>query len=639
MNRRFLNAWVFALAVCVTILPFRTVQAEESDPPRLPRKDCFFGVHFDFHAEMKDKNIGQNTTPEMLNALIDITHPDYFETDTKGHPGVSSYPTRVGNHGGSFVGDPLKVWREITAKRGVSLYGHHSGIWDRRAYELHNDWSALAADGSQIGEKMSTLGPYSDSLLIPQLTELANDYGLDGGWVDGDCWGVVRDWSPAAKELFTKETGIDAIPTNKDDPNWHAWSNFHRELFRRYVKHYITTVKAANPDFEFCSNWAFSIHMPEAPFEGVDFISGDICGYNCVNVCRYNSRLFMTQEVPWDLMSWSFCDWSLGDPDQPEIRKTAIQLMREAACVIAQGGGYQAVFSQKPAGRPPVRDGSVDIEKVRLFGEVAKFCRERQEVCFKAKGIPQIALLLSTEGTYRRWDQRGQALFWWDRWQDGILDCLVEDRQAVSILVTQRLMEHMDEYPLVVVFQWDYVEPELVEQLGKYVEKGGRLYLVGPAMPKLFDAVLKSASAVRNGTAPEGRSLQYYTLGKGTIAMTPQENPPSEFVNATVHELFPDPIVKIDGTPQVDLSLMRTVKGEMAIHLVNTSGPHATAGVIETVDPVGPVALTVRLPKKPAAVRLEPGHREIDWQYANGQMALTVDTVPIHEIIVVTEAE
>lgn len=114
---------VLCVAVGSTALP-----AGAEAPGRLRRADSFLGVHLDFHAQATDHHIGQNTTPEMVHAILDMIQPDYIQIDCKGHPGYSSYPTKVGNHAGSFVGDPLRVWREVTAQRGVALYMHYSGI-------------------------------------------------------------------------------------------------------------------------------------------------------------------------------------------------------------------------------------------------------------------------------------------------------------------------------------------------------------------------------------------------------------------------------------------------------------------------------------------------------------------------------
>jgi hypothetical protein len=43
--------------------------------------------------------------------------PDFIQIDSKGHPGISSYLTKVGYHVKGFQKDPLKLWREMTKKK------------------------------------------------------------------------------------------------------------------------------------------------------------------------------------------------------------------------------------------------------------------------------------------------------------------------------------------------------------------------------------------------------------------------------------------------------------------------------------------------------------------------------------------
>ncbi len=66
-------------------------------PTRLRRAASFLGIHFDFHAGTDCTAIGKNTTREMIEKILDQAHPDYIQIDCKGHPGLSSYPTKVGN--------------------------------------------------------------------------------------------------------------------------------------------------------------------------------------------------------------------------------------------------------------------------------------------------------------------------------------------------------------------------------------------------------------------------------------------------------------------------------------------------------------------------------------------------------------
>ncbi len=217
------------------------------DPPRLKRAESFLGLHLDFHAQASDQNIGQNTTPEMVNTILDMVQPDYIQVDCKGHAGYSSYPTKVGNQAGSFVGDPLKVWREVTANRGVALYMHYSGVWDGKAVQDHPEWAVVHQDGSHDEQKTSVFGPYVDQLLIPQLLELALDYRVDGMWVDGECWATIVNYCDQAKREFTEKTGIEQIPTGPQDEHWFEWTEFHREAFRNYLRHYLTEVKQRAP--------------------------------------------------------------------------------------------------------------------------------------------------------------------------------------------------------------------------------------------------------------------------------------------------------------------------------------------------------------------------------------------------------
>lgn len=128
MHSRCYHRWdvhrLFAVAVTLGIW-FGVAHCQVSlagDPPRLKRAESFLGLHLDFHASATDQNIGQNTTPEMVQAILDRVQPDYIQVDCKGHAGYSSYPTQVGNQAGSFVGNPIRVWRSVTAQRGVGLY-------------------------------------------------------------------------------------------------------------------------------------------------------------------------------------------------------------------------------------------------------------------------------------------------------------------------------------------------------------------------------------------------------------------------------------------------------------------------------------------------------------------------------------
>lgn len=173
------------------------------------------------------------------------------------------------------MGDPLRVWRQVTAAKGVALFMHYSGVWDYAAVAKHPDWAAVGPDGKPSAKATSVFGPYADRLLIPQLRELAGVDGVDGAWIDGECWATVPDYGEKAAQAFRAATGIQTLPKKPGDPHWFEFQQFHREAFRQYLRHYVGEVKRTNPGFQLCSNWAFTDHMAEPVSAPVDFLSGD----------------------------------------------------------------------------------------------------------------------------------------------------------------------------------------------------------------------------------------------------------------------------------------------------------------------------------------------------------------------------
>ncbi len=438
---------------------------------RLLRAESFLGIHFDFHASDDCKEVGRNVTPRMVENIIKEVRPDYIQCDCKGHRGLSSYMTKVGNRAPGFVRDQLRIWREVTARHGVGLYMHYSGVADIEAIRRHPSWARLDEKGKRDGTNTSVFGPYVDELLIPQMKELSDEYGVDGAWVDGECWATAPDYGKKVLAEFRKATGIRTIPRKPGDKGLFEFHEFCREGFRQYLRHYVDAIHAHNPRFQITSNWAFTSFMPEPVTAAVDYLSGDYPMQNSVNFARMEGRCIAPQGMPWDLMAWGFC----GHPKEGGgwSSKTAIQLKQEAAIVLALGGGFQTYYRQK-------RDGSINGWTMKAMGEVAKFCRARQDVCHRARAVPQIALLYSTAAFYRL----NTRLFSpWDGALDdmhGTLMCLLDGQGSVEILNEHNLAGRMDEYPLIVVPDWNYLEPAFAKELVAYVRGGGRLLCVGP---------------------------------------------------------------------------------------------------------------------------------------------------------------
>jgi hypothetical protein len=650
-----------------------TASGSAPAPQRIRRADAFLGVHFDFHAGRDCTEIGKNTTRRMVEYVLDQVHPDYLQIDCKGHPGLSSYPTKVGNQAPGFVGDPLRVWREVTAERGVGLFMHYSGVWDSEAIRKHSDWAVIDAKGKRGPNATSFFGSYREQLLVPQLGELAGDYGVDGAWVDGECWASQPDYGEKALAAFRKTTGIEIVPRQPGDPHWFEFLQFNRDAFRNYLRHYITEVKERHPEFQICSNWAFTDHMPEAVSAPVDWISGDFSPQDSVNSARLSGRYLVRQGKPWDLMAWSF---TTTPGPGGKRQKTAVQLEREAAVVLALGGGFEAYFTQK-------RDGSVREEFLPIMAEVSRFCRVRQAICHHAMPVPQVALLYSTADHYRMVNglfPRDPSRF------DGTLEALLAAQNSVELVGEHQITGRMAEYPLIIVPECSYLEPAFQRELLDYARAGGKLLLIGPAPAALFRAeldvtpvgeptqdqsaleisgsrvLLKGKSQVVMGGPKAQLVGTLFTsngslvtlspaatitpVGKGAIAATyfdfsrgyraDRSEKARAFLDDLVRQLFPAPLVEVKGSADVDVSVNRK-GGRLLVNLVNTAGPHADpkTPILETIPPVGPLQIVLRTPQAPKSVVVEPGGQRLPFETRDGVTRITLPRLEIHSVVAV----
>jgi hypothetical protein len=106
----------------------QTLKAQEPSHKPFRRTDSFFGLHFDFHASDKDNKVGEKLIYEMVDSMLTLIQPDYIQVDSKGHPGISSYPTKVVTSAPGFVKDSHKIWRNVTLQAGnIRLEYSYSG--------------------------------------------------------------------------------------------------------------------------------------------------------------------------------------------------------------------------------------------------------------------------------------------------------------------------------------------------------------------------------------------------------------------------------------------------------------------------------------------------------------------------------
>jgi len=650
--------------------------AQAQNQEKLRRADCFFGVHFDLHATEDITNAGETLTPEMVDTFLTKVRPDFIQIDCKGHPGISSYPTKAGTHVKGFQKDPLKLWREVTEKNKVGLYMHYSGVWDGKVCTDHPDWAIVKASGEKSTQKTSFFSPYLDQILIPQLKELSADYHVDGAWIDGDCWAVEPDYSEKAIQAWKQKTGYSEIPRKKEDPNYQQYLEFTRSLFREYMRKYIDAIHTFDPKFQITSNWSYSSLMPEKVENKVDFLSGDVTPQNGVFRSAFEARCLAPQGKPWDLMAWGF-SWN-GDK-MPMSNKSVIQLKQEAAQIMAMGGGVQFYFQQN-------RDLSLKPWLANTLSELGSFCRERQQYCHKATTIPQIALLFPAS-SYR---QKATSVFSGPPEKlSATLYALLDNQLPVEVLMEHHLQGNTAKYPLIVIPECDFIEPTLLNELKEYCQNGGNLLLIGTETAKIFakELGIKSAKtseekiayisadnrlgAIRSAlleVEPEAdcKPITHFyengdyrdesktiaasvrQFGKGKIAAIYFNLGTSyaqsktfvirDFIAETIDQLPYTKLIEVSGSHLVHVAFNK-LKGKTYVNLINVAGEHTNQSAIgyDQVPPLTNLTVNIHTPEKPSRIVLQPDNKIVVFTYSGGKATVNIPKLEIYSILELTE--
>ena len=161
------------------------------------------------------------------------------------------------------------------------------------------------------------------------------------------------------------------------------------------------------------------------------------------------------------------------------------------------------------------------------------------------------------------------------------------------------------------------------------------------------DSGLEAAGAESLGRAGETPTVFVNAFGKGQVGAVYgpvasiyfRSHHPwlREFIGGLAAALFPDPLVKVEGPPGLDVSVRTTRDGRLSVHLLNTTGMPLPDryGFTDFVPPLEGIKLAVRVPARPKAVTWVPDGGALDWSWADGSLKVTVPRLRIHGALVV----
>lgn len=636
------------------------------------RADCFFGLHFDYHAVALTKHIGVFADARKFGEYLDRVKPDFVQFDSKGHPGYTSFLSEYGTQAPGLEVDELKMIREETKKRGILLFAHYSGMIDQLVCQQHPEWAATNKDGTKNHWVTDPDGPYYKEIMLPQLKELAGKYGLDGAWVDGECWFAEGDYSPELLKKFYEKTGFTEIEDDPASPSHVAFYKMLRERTIKFIEQYTEDMHEAYPEFEITSAHACGDIMPEKTLDCLDFYSGDAADPD-VGV---EARCFAVSGKTWDIMSWGHAGtWELPAHDfsfKPNGMRHLSYLCRDAATILAQGGAYQVVNSL-------TTQGEVRMTEVESMSRLAKFVRERQPFCQNAHPIRGAAIWASSEESVRHMKQhlflRRHILF-------PACFSVLDGGRPVDFIFDQMILSgEIQDCPLVIIPEIEYIQPEYKEALMKYMENGGKVLACGAEICKAFTGVEEAeempiyvedgifmqgiigkkivtlpddyeplAVCHRDNMMPEApliRAAAWKKVGKGALycigwdifsdydaTLSYVER---DLIRAVLDQADPKPEAYLEkGVRRVEI--VPTRKGQVhMVNLINRSEfymeflPHN----LDDFPAIHDLTVAVKCAEKPEKIWFEPEHKALEFDYDGAYAHVKVPCLEIHGILVI----
>jgi hypothetical protein len=660
-------------------------------------KERCFGLHYDLHAGEDDTELGLGATPENLVPVLEMMSVDFVQTDCKGHGGYTSWfsQTPGASVAPGLRADSLRGWRRAAQKLGLPLHCHYSGVWDRAAGSRHPEWTVVgsgaeptsAAGNQRRAERMCPRRGYLENLMIPQMIELIDRYGVDGFWVDGDIWAVEPCYCDLCRRAFEAATGIADPPTQTSDPNWPFWMQFTLDSFEEYVTRYCDAVHAHRPGVLVCSNWLQTFRHPGEPKVPTDWISGDNTWVWGLDSSRCEARFVSTRGKPWDIMIWSFYkSQGMGDNTSPWVPKPAQMIQQEAAVVAALGGNVQ-VYENSGG----VRDGRLVPWRAERLAEVGRFVKTRRSLCQDTETIPQVAVLHS-ENHARRYLGRS--------WSadvapvEGAVFSLLEHQYGVDIMDEWALLPRLAGFPVVVAPEQNGMSKVCVLALQSHVYGGGSLLVTGAGAVEAFgedflgveprglrenevlhvpvagistpvysDVWRMVEPTTAEGIGRLGRSplldeqlLPYpaatiHKVGQGTVGYIPcavfryfrRNRYPQvgEFIAEMMRRLAGELEIRVSAPRCVDVVLRRK-DGQTIIHFINRSSgiPNMpNNGAVDEIPLVGPIRVEMDAAGSPKQVRPAFEDSRLTWSYTagadTGTLCVELERVHIHCAVVV----
>ena len=444
-------------------------------------------LHIDTHVPAVARELGKHFDAAATADKFAAAKFDMVQVFTKCHFGNSYYFTDIGVRHPALRVDMFGEMCEALVARGITATAYYSLMPDEAQAKLHPDWvihydkkQSLGFDHVSGCTTMCMQSPYVDTIVLPQVREIAENYPVSGIFFDfgRSFYYCGCKW---CQEAFLAETGLILPENDEKAPHWGDYILWKRGDQRRFEEKMDALRKSFSKEFSFVVNYSYTIRNPESGPNLTDFITMDVgersepCGLNVSFNAKYLATVNKSYEIMTTRMISWWASWGLK-PYNTLLYQNAIIQTHGGKSILADRWdldwnsddvimNYFADMNAFITGVTQYLDGAVPEAKTAIL-----FCRESQRNANKSPSNDVVKQLAGMEAAHK---------------------ILVQNHIPCLIIDEENLERYLDRLELLIVPEQTIHDPVLQKQLDGFVKKGGLLIGsletgLGSNMEKLF---------------------------------------------------------------------------------------------------------------------------------------------------------
>lgn len=225
-------------------------------------------------------------------------------------------------------------------------------------------------------------------------------------------WTITTRWALGLTALFSQLKIVIATCANHDSKRKPAWTlrlillnqggtaykEMQCQIYREFLYKTVDRIKKKDSNCLVTINLAYSMHMPEKPYKGIDYLTADFG--NEFNELSQEAHWYDSQDKPFEIMTTAHIDAGKTKGRQPKPKG---QIEQEMATILINGGRYNTWNN------PDSKSAISEKIGEHLRAVVSPFLRARQPWILQTMRLPDVSLLYSATDHYAATDKESHA--------------------------------------------------------------------------------------------------------------------------------------------------------------------------------------------------------------------------------------